>query len=488
MSPLHHVSVKRRLLLLSISLIITIVYLFICGGVMMMLEKSNEEDIIEELAEEIAKVSLSNSTISHLEELGVCHFPRDAQWTFSGSVFYVLTVITTIGYGSHTPRTFNGKSFTVVFAIFGIALIGNILTNCAVLLVGIIQGILQRVRKKEVEKRKRSSHEEQQVWDAAFSAFESRFHENGCLPSESLKDVMELATNSPLDEDQEEFLLSNVDSLNSGYVTRGGVARALVLWYETQDQLPEGVSRLKFFIYIMVAFVWIITWACGFSYVESWEIRDGMWFCFVTMTTIGFGDFVPTSNTGRIMSFVFVVPGLGIGATALSSLWKAFDFSRFWWLQKAYTKGKVSKKLLEVHGILLPISTKNKVRKVKKKYRTRLRDYVADSSEEGTPVNIRKNGEAEEGNSLDTGTGESSPLNGFGVNGLSHPLLASLTTVIPDSPISPSHSHPEAIPYSKDSLMLSTPALQPSSLLPALPVRSIAGSMPARTQQQQVFL
>eukprot|EP01059_Diplonema_ambulator_P012407 TRINITY_DN2271_c0_g1_i2.p1 TRINITY_DN2271_c0_g1~~TRINITY_DN2271_c0_g1_i2.p1 ORF type:complete len:482 (+),score=90.93 TRINITY_DN2271_c0_g1_i2:80-1525(+) len=475
MSPLHHVSVKRRLQLLLVSLLIVIVYLFICGGVMMMLEKDNEENTIDALALEIEQVSLSNHTLDHLESLGLCHFPTQPQWTFSGSVFYVLTVITTIGYGSMSPRTFNGKSFTFIFAIFGIALIGNILTNCAVLLMGIVQGLMQRIQRREVERRMRTAEQEQQVWDLAFTSYEEKVV-NGALPAECLKDLISLATNAPVDDEFEAFLLAQVDPLQTGFVTRGGIARALVLWYETQDQLPEGVSRLKFFLYIMLAGVWIVTWAAGFAYVEAWRFRDGMWFCFITMTTIGFGDFVPVTTAGRIMSFIFVVPGLGIGATALSALWKAFDFSRYWWLQKAYRKGKVTKKLLEVHGILLPIGTKTKVRKVKKKYRNKLRDFDDSKNECGTPLDNGIRHISEESSE----ECEPSPLGQSGAQSqclflgegsmLTHPLISPSGKT--DSPV----SLQEAIPLSKDSL-LSTPAMPPSTLLSAaLPARNLGSS------------
>lgn len=33
--------------------------------------------------------------------------------------------------------------------------------------------------------------------------------------------------------------------------------------------------------------------AAGFSFIEKWDYEDAVYFCFVTLTTIGFGDFVP---------------------------------------------------------------------------------------------------------------------------------------------------------------------------------------------------
>uniref|UniRef100_A0AC34GVN3 Potassium channel domain-containing protein n=1 Tax=Panagrolaimus sp. ES5 TaxID=591445 RepID=A0AC34GVN3_9BILA len=58
------------------------------------------------------------------KELGV-----SAQWTFTGSFLYSLTVITTIGYGNTAAKTYFGKTLTIVFAIIGIPLMLLFLTN-----------------------------------------------------------------------------------------------------------------------------------------------------------------------------------------------------------------------------------------------------------------------------------------------------------------------------------------------------------------------
>lgn len=41
-------------------------------------------------------------------------------WTFMGSLYFCMTVITTIGYGSYTPITKGGKCFLMIYALVGI--------------------------------------------------------------------------------------------------------------------------------------------------------------------------------------------------------------------------------------------------------------------------------------------------------------------------------------------------------------------------------
>ncbi|GKB50016.1 two-pore potassium channel 1-like protein [Tanacetum coccineum] len=52
-------------------------------------------------------------------------------------------------------------------------------------------------------------------------------------------------------------------------------------------------------------------------------IIDSMYFCVVTMTTLGYGDLVPQSNLAKVIACVFVFIGMGLGGFALS---KAADY------------------------------------------------------------------------------------------------------------------------------------------------------------------
>ncbi|XP_057664097.1 potassium channel subfamily K member 17-like [Diorhabda carinulata] len=50
------------------------------------------------------------------------YFQKYHKWSFSSSFLYSLTLITTIGYGSVSPRTAWGKLVTIIYALIGIPL------------------------------------------------------------------------------------------------------------------------------------------------------------------------------------------------------------------------------------------------------------------------------------------------------------------------------------------------------------------------------
>jgi voltage-gated potassium channel len=51
---------------------------------------------------------------------------------------------------------------------------------------------------------------------------------------------------------------------------------------------------------------------------------DALWYCLVTMSTVGYGDRYPTTNAGRIVGSVILVVGVGLFSTLTGFLANAF--------------------------------------------------------------------------------------------------------------------------------------------------------------------
>ena len=51
--------------------------------------------------------------------------------------------------------------------------------------------------------------------------------------------------------------------------------------------------------------------------IEDWSYRDSMYYVFVTLTTVGFGDFVPEQESSQYREFYKICGGGGGGGVGL---------------------------------------------------------------------------------------------------------------------------------------------------------------------------
>jgi len=78
-------------------------------------------------------------------------------------------------------------------------------------------------------------------------------------------------------------------------------------FFRTTSQL---LSRNRFG-QILIGFVFLVIGAGGvFSYLEDRPFIDGFWYALVTITTVGYGDVVPLTETGRMFGTVLIIFGV----------------------------------------------------------------------------------------------------------------------------------------------------------------------------------
>lgn len=57
---------------------------------------------------------------------------------------------------------------------------------------------------------------------------------------------------------------------------------------------------------------WVALGTVIYSVREEWSIIDSLYFSVMTLTTIGYGDFSPTSAGMRIYTVIYAVMGIGL--------------------------------------------------------------------------------------------------------------------------------------------------------------------------------
>lgn len=156
-------------------------------------------------------------------------------WTFGGeTLFFVFTLLATIGYGNAAPLTLEGRLFCIFYVIVGVPLTMIILTI-----------ITERIEFK-LTNRSTLTDNSRQLKSFSYKSYAS---------------------------------IGNRQMTNASCVhTRG----AMNVYLET---ILIGLFWLLV-VYVIPSLVFSTT-------TENWSLLDSVYFCFVSVTTIGFGDIVP---------------------------------------------------------------------------------------------------------------------------------------------------------------------------------------------------
>ncbi|XP_041971878.1 potassium channel subfamily K member 15 [Aricia agestis] len=201
------------------------------------------------------------------------------QWSFSSSFLYSLTVITTIGYGHLSPRTSWGKIMTIFYALLGMPLfllylsnVGELLASwckCLYALICLCRGCPGFSRRRIIHIRPQGEFSESESTDRPI---ECRTDGDSDVPEHRTQAIY---YRSPMVVPYYWYPPSDVSSEFS-YVT-----------FDVQT-VTVPISAC---VAIMVGY--IMFGSMIFGLWEKWDRLDGAYFCFISLSSIGFGDFVP---------------------------------------------------------------------------------------------------------------------------------------------------------------------------------------------------
>lgn len=227
---------------------------------------------------------------------------ENKRWSFAGAFLYSLTVITTIGYGNICPKTKWGKVVTIVYAIMGMPLFLLYLSNIGDILAKSFKWTYARCclckcRRRQRELPTRSTQYDgvdigRNHWQQKVNMHGSEIDASS-MDKESLESGDGVKEGDGTDEDDDES--------------------------STYD--PQRVTvPLTLCVAIMVGYIW--GGAILFSEWEEWNMLDGSYFCFVSLSTIGFGDIVPGDKIYAAqaldLSFIFCSMYLMLGMALIA--------------------------------------------------------------------------------------------------------------------------------------------------------------------------
>ena len=92
----------------------------------------------------------------------------------------------------------------------------------------------------------------------------------------------------------------------------GGPASSLnIMRAMTKLQQKKHTTSVQLTLAFCFVLIWMLASSAVFSWSEGWTYFESFYFCYVCLTTIGFGDFVPGKKVANTFFLWFVILGLG---------------------------------------------------------------------------------------------------------------------------------------------------------------------------------
>lgn len=97
---------------------------------------------------------------------------------------------------------------------------------------------------------------------------------------------------------------------------------------EIDESAPVlGAIRPRNILFVILTVIGIGT--VFYHRVEGFSFLDSMYFCVITLATVGYGDLSPQTPAGKIFTMFYVLIGVGIIASSVSYLLKRTAINRF---------------------------------------------------------------------------------------------------------------------------------------------------------------
>ncbi|XP_066584785.1 TWiK family of potassium channels protein 18 isoform X2 [Prorops nasuta] len=262
------------------------------------------------------------------------------RWTFSSSLLYSLTLITTIGYGSVAPRTVWGRLITIVYALAGIPLMLVYLSTVGDVLARSFRRLYGRMCRPRNCNRKQQpppppppvsgimskAYRYENHVDAKSANFYSASKESSC------DDLGTRGTSSAvlLDCGSEGLLHATTSSTAAlQAITTGNGKRhfhpcSLSLSSSSSPGYmvdSSHVVRIPISLCLVIILVYICGGALMFNRLEGWSLLEGGYFCFTSLGTIGFGDLMPVGRNAQTATLeelslcacsLYILAGMGL--------------------------------------------------------------------------------------------------------------------------------------------------------------------------------
>ena len=199
-------------------------------------------------------------------------------WYYGNAVYYTITTLTTIGLGDITPATTGGKVYMMIFTMITMGFVGLCLA-----LAG-----------------------ESLLRSAGTLSFLAVLYTKRLILVSFKLCCMQLT------DDNDDFILDPT-IIFSDELTK------VEKWM--YHFINGGITQIIFTFLILVCYALVS--AAIYRSLEGWSYFHSLWFCFVTLTTIGYGDYTPSKDATKIYYCFYIIFGTATVALFLGFIGQA---------------------------------------------------------------------------------------------------------------------------------------------------------------------
>ena len=86
---------------------------------------------------------------------------------------------------------------------------------------------------------------------------------------------------------------------------------------EIEEQEHRAYHRRIFYVFVLIIIL-LVMGTIFYHSIEHWRYLDAVYFSTYTITTVGYGDFVPKTDIGKIFTIFYIFAGVSIALYGLS--------------------------------------------------------------------------------------------------------------------------------------------------------------------------